>query len=245
MDKPLARAAGSLKSSKLPEIVGQAKAVTELVSRALSVPASGRRGGRMPREERRRQLLGAASEVFIERGYHAAGMDEISERAGVSKPVLYQHFSSKLDLYIAVLDTYLERLIAGVRRALSATTDNRQRVAAGIAAYFDFVDHETQGFRLVFESDIRSEPAVQRRVEDALSKCVDEFYNLILEDTGLDANRSRIIAVGLQGVSQQIARWWLDADRPISKADAVDMTVRLAWGGMARVPLQNPGRSRT
>src|SRR4051794_14314540 len=57
-----------------------------------------RRGSRLPRDERRGQLLGAASEIFVDRGYHAAGMDEIAERAGVSKPVLYQHFSSKLEL---------------------------------------------------------------------------------------------------------------------------------------------------
>ncbi|HTY27498.1 MAG TPA: helix-turn-helix domain-containing protein, partial [Mycobacterium sp.] len=57
-----------------------------------------RRGSRLPRDERRGQLLVAASEVFVDRGYHAAGMDEIADRAGVSKPVLYQHFSSKLDL---------------------------------------------------------------------------------------------------------------------------------------------------
>ena len=60
--------------------------------------AVGRRGNRLPRDERRGQLLVAASEVFVDRGYHAAGMDEIADRAGVSKPVLYQHFSSKLEL---------------------------------------------------------------------------------------------------------------------------------------------------
>jgi AcrR family transcriptional regulator len=56
------------------------------------------RSGRLPRGERRDQLLATASEVFVDRGYHATGMDEIADRAGVSKPVLYQHFSSKLDL---------------------------------------------------------------------------------------------------------------------------------------------------
>ena len=57
-----------------------------------------RRGNRLPRDERRGQLLAAASEIFVDRGYHAAGMDEIADRAGVSKPVLYQHFSSKVEL---------------------------------------------------------------------------------------------------------------------------------------------------
>ena len=74
-------------------------------------------------------MLAAASEVFVTRGYHAAGMDEISECAGVSKPVLYQHFPSKLKLYLAVLQGYVDNLVSGVRQALRSTTDNRQRSA--------------------------------------------------------------------------------------------------------------------
>src|SRR6202012_6141497 len=72
---------------------------------------SPRRGNRLPRDERRGQLLIAASEIFLDRGSHAAGMDEIAERAGVSKPVLYQHFSSKLELYLALLDESVGRLV--------------------------------------------------------------------------------------------------------------------------------------
>src|SRR5690242_21727736 len=86
-----------------------------------------RRGNRLPRDERRGQLLVVASDVFVNRGYHAAGMDEIAERAGVSKPVLYQHFSSKLELYLAVLARHVHNLVSGVQNALSTTTDNRRR----------------------------------------------------------------------------------------------------------------------
>src|SRR5579859_968905 len=85
-------------------------------------------GTRLPRPERRRQLLEAALEVFVARGYHAAAMDEIAERAGVSKPVLYQHFPGKQELYLALLDESVERLIESVDAALRSTTDNRQRV---------------------------------------------------------------------------------------------------------------------
>ena len=84
--------------------------------------APAKRGTRLPKDERRQQLLAAASEVFVIRGYHASGMDEISEVAGVSKPVLYQHFPSKLDLYLAVLGGYVETLIASVRQASSSTS---------------------------------------------------------------------------------------------------------------------------
>jgi AcrR family transcriptional regulator len=196
-----------------------------------------KRGTRLPRDARRAQLLAAASEVFVLRGYHAAGMDEISQCAGVSKPVLYQHFASKLELYVAVLQNYIDALVSSVRQALRSTTDNRQRVRAAVQAYFDFVDHETQGFRLVFESDLTSEPQVQRRVEQATEACVDAVYDLVAHDSGLDPYRARILAVGLVGASQITARYWLEADRPIPKEEAVDTTVALCWGGLKHIPL--------
>src|SRR5258708_10867809 len=118
---------------------------------------------RMPRSARRKQLLAAAQEVFVAHGYHAAAMDDIAERAGVSKPVLYQHFPGKLELYLALLDTHCDALIARMRAAMSSSTDNRVRVAGAISAYFDFVDHESEAFRLVFESDLRNDPAVRER----------------------------------------------------------------------------------
>src|SRR5438552_14339759 len=94
---------------------------------------------RLPRSARRKQLLAAAQEVFVANGYHAAAMDDIADRAGVSKPVLYQHFPSKLDLYVALLDQHVEVLGERVRGALASTDDNKERVTACIAAYFDFV----------------------------------------------------------------------------------------------------------
>ncbi len=172
-------------------------------------------------------------------------MDEISECAGVSKPVLYQHFASKLELYLAVLQSYVDSLIAGVRQALRSTTDNRQRVRAAVQAYYDFVDHDQQGFRLVFESDNKGDPQVQRRVEMATEACVDAVYDLVSHDSGLDPYRARILAVGLVGASQFTARYWLDADRPIPKEEAVDTTVALAWGGLSHVPLQASGADRS
>src|SRR2546422_10627736 len=93
---------------------------------------------RLPRSARRKQLLAAAQEVFVAQGYHAAAMDDIAERASVSKPVLYQHFPGKLDLYLALLDQHIGDLLDAVRAALASTTDNKQRVAATIAAYFEF-----------------------------------------------------------------------------------------------------------
>src|SRR6187397_2072753 len=91
---------------------------------------------RLPRSARRKQLLAAAQEVFVAQGYHAAAMDDIAERAGVSKPVLYQHFPGKLELYLALLDTHCDAIIAKVQTAMAATAENEERVQAAVAAYF-------------------------------------------------------------------------------------------------------------
>ena len=192
--------------------------------------------GRLPRGERRDQLLTTASDVFVDRGYHSAGMDEIADRAGVSKPVLYQHFSSKLDLYLAVLQQHGDILVANVQNALSATTDNRQRLRSAVQAFFDFIEHDSQGYRLIFENDYSNEPQVAAQVKVATEACTDAVFDLISSDSGLDPHRARMIAVGLVGVSVDCARYWLDAERPISKEDAVEGTVQFAWGGLSHVP---------
>src|SRR5438045_7228424 len=108
---------------------------------------------RMPADQRRVQLLEVARERFADQGFHATSMDEIAERAGVSKPVLYQHFPSKRDLYLALLEQHTDEVVAATREALASTPDNKQRVAATIEAFYAFIDSESESFRLVFESD--------------------------------------------------------------------------------------------
>ena len=112
----------------------------------------------------------AALKVFVAQGYHAAAMDDIAERAGVSKPVLYQHFPGKLDLYLALLDESAT-IIGGAARALDSTEDNKQRVAATMHAFFAYVADAEGAFRLVFESDLTNEPAVRARVDRVTIEC--------------------------------------------------------------------------
>src|ERR1700751_3186780 len=118
------------------------------------------RSSRLPRHERRRQLLDAALEVFVSQGYHAAAMDDIADRAGVSKPGLYQHFPGKLDLYLALLDASSDTIIPDTRAAPDSTKDNKPRVEATIDVFYDYVASDTGAFKLVFESDLTNEPAV-------------------------------------------------------------------------------------
>ncbi|MGH3492212.1 MAG: TetR/AcrR family transcriptional regulator [Sciscionella sp.] len=198
------------------------------------------RGSRLPRSARRAQLLAAAQDVFVANGYHAAGMDEIADRAGVSKPVLYQHFPGKLELYMALLDRHVDELTERVRSAMRSTTDNKLRVQGAVRAYFDFVAHEGQAFRMVFESDLRGEPVVQDAVERAVSASVDAIAETITADAGLDADRARLLAVGLVGMSEVTARFWLRSDSEIDKQEAVALLSTLAWRGIgAGFPLQH------
>jgi AcrR family transcriptional regulator len=200
------------------------------------------RAGRMPRPARRKQLLAAASEVFVAQGYHAAAMDDIAERAGVSKPVLYQHFPGKLDLYLALLDTYADSLVQRVRDAMAATTDNNIRVHNAISVYFDFVDGtgaaDDGAYRLVFESDLRNDAAVRARVERTSRLCMEAIADTIASDTGLPRAQAELLSVALTGLSEMAARWWLYTNRPLPKVEAVRLLETLAWRGISHFPLQ-------
>jgi AcrR family transcriptional regulator len=223
--------------SELANRTGRRGANAAEGNRQTSGSAGTRRGSRLPRDERRGQLLVAASEVFVDRGYHAAGMDEIADRAGVSKPVLYQHFSSKLELYLAVLAQHVDNMVSSVRQALRTTTDNRLRVRAAVQAFFEFIEHDGQGYRLIFENDYVTEPQVSSQVKVATEACTDAVFDLISHDSGLEPHRARMIAVGLVSISVDSARYWLDNDRPISREDAIEGTVQFIWGGLSHVPL--------
>jgi AcrR family transcriptional regulator len=185
---------------------------------------------------RRRQLLGAAQEVFVAQGYHAAAMDDIAETAGVSKPVLYQHFPSKLDLYLALLDQHCEDLVTRVRAALESTTDNKMRVDAAISAYFAFVGGDGEAFRLVFESDLRNEPAVRDRVEGASRECADMIAMTIAKDTGSAEDEAHLLSVGLAGLAEIGARYWLTSAGSVDQERAVALLSALAWRGISGFP---------
>ena len=128
--------------------------------------------GRLPRRARRAQLLASALEVFVAQGYHAAAMDDIADRAGVSKPVLYQHFPGKLDLYLALLDQLLRhdhRQHPRARWSPPRTTSSGSRPRCTPSTT---TSPATSGaFRLVFESDLTNEPAVRERVDRVTTEC--------------------------------------------------------------------------
>ena len=202
--------------------------------------AEGTRAPRLPREQRRQQVLAAALDVFSTAGYHAASMDEIAEHAGVSKPVLYQHFPSKLDLYLEILDAGIEELMAAARAALSGTTDNATRVRAMVNAYFAFVEDPRGAFRLVFESDLSNEPAVRQRVDAADLALARISAAVIAEDTGLSDDEALLVSSGMLGTVQVAARRWLRDGDQVSHETAAELITSLAWRGISGFPLTHP-----
>ncbi|MDX6297164.1 MAG: hypothetical protein QOI51_1021 [Nocardioidaceae bacterium] len=163
-------------------------------------------------------------------------MDDIAVKAGVSKPVLYQHFPGKLDLYLALLDVACDEAVANVRAALASTTDNQERVAASTEAFYAYVADPAAAFRLVFESDLTSEPEVRKRVERVTLQCADAIAEVIADDTGLPTDVAQLLAVALVGMSHVSARFWLESEPHMSQRQATDLITRLAWRGIRGFP---------
>ena len=194
---------------------------------------------RLSRSARRLQRMSAAKSAFVTQGYHAAAMDDIADRAGVSKPVLYQHFPSKLELYLALLNESADEMVRLVRVALSATTDNHERVDNAVAAYFTFVADNGQAYRLIFESDLREQLEVERIVERATDDCISAITDTITADTGVDVERARLLASGMVGLSQVSARYWLQQSPHVSRPEAIELLSTLMWRGISRFPRQD------
>lgn len=172
----------------------------------------------------------------MSRGYHATAMDEIAERAGVSKPVLYQHFPGKLELYLALLDESVDGLLDTVRGALGSTTENKQRVGATFSAYFDFVAGEHQAYRLVFESDLSNEPAVRSKLDRLQQQCAEIISEVVREDAGISDEEAHLLSIAMVGMAQVSARYWLSSQGQMPRDAAEQMVARLAWRGISGWP---------
>ena len=212
-------------------------------SRPVPVPPAARRTSRLPRGARRLQLLRAAQDVFVAQGFHAAAMDDIADRAGVSKPVLYQHFPGKRELYLALLEQQVDELTDRVRQAMAGTEDNRRRVDGAVGAYFDFVGADGEAVRLVFESDLRNDADVRRLADRGARACIEAIAEVIAADTGADPERALLLASGLTGLCETSARWWLAQQGTVSRDEAVSLMSALAWRGISGFPRRDSDES--
>ncbi len=187
---------------------------------------------RMRAPERRAQLLDVARKVFGRNGFHEVSMEDVAKEAGVTKPILYDHFASKRDLYLALLDADAALLEARVRAALEAPTGNRERIRASFQAYFDFVDEHTEGFRLVMREAIFP-VNLSSKVDLVRERILAEVSALIVRESkgGVGAADAATAAVGLVAMVEAGAQRTPGGARELRDRQ-VDTLVRLAWRGI-------------
>jgi AcrR family transcriptional regulator len=200
------------------------------------VPVSVPIGMRLRAADRRAQLLGVARRLFARDGYRGASMESIAEAAGVTKPVLYQHFSSKRALYSALLANDLGRLTQELETAFSQADDNEERLRRGFGAYLDFVDRHEDAFRLLFTEALGLDADFQRRVTEFRRWVAARVARIIAAEAGLPAPRARALAAAIVGMAEGAAGWWLDERRPLEPGALADELAGLAWKGFARFP---------
>jgi AcrR family transcriptional regulator len=205
---------------------------------AAALQASARR---LTAEQRREQLYTVALELFAQRGYRATTMDDIAEAAGVTKPLLYQHFSSKRALYLELVDSIARDLLSAIREAVLRADGPRQQVELGFAAYFRLVVSREAEFRLLYGRDHADDMELGRAlraVEDAIAEAIDPLI-----DAGLEPGHRRLLAYGIVGMAEGASRRFM-AQRPEGAGDAaVDEEAQrlagrmadLAWAGLRSV----------
>jgi AcrR family transcriptional regulator len=196
--------------------------------------------------ERRKQLFEVALRLFAERGYRATTMDDVAEAAGVTKPLVYQHFSSKRALYLELVDSVAQELLDAISRATSAAEGPRQQVERGFAAYFELVVSHEDAFRLLYgrtESDDPELGQALRRVEDTIAEAIEPLIT-----AGLDPDHRRFLAYAVVGMAEGASRHWIatrtatgPTSAPVDGSHSVEaqrLAARLAdlaWAGLRSV----------
>jgi AcrR family transcriptional regulator len=195
---------------------------------------------RLTAGQRRRQLVAVALELFAQRGYRATTMDDIAEAAGVTKPLVYQHFSSKRALYLELVNSIAKELLTAVKTAVAHAQGPRQQVEMGFAAYFRLVISREAEFRLLYGRDHADDKELGlalRTVEDAIAAAIEPLI-----DAGLDDDHRRLLAYAVVGMAEGASRRFME-QRTVGGGGAVEEEVArlaqrmadLAWAGLRSV----------
>ncbi len=186
--------------------------------------------------ERRAQLLNVARRVFGKAGFHGVSMDDVASEAGVTKPILYDHFPSKKELYLALLESDLNVLHENVRQALNSPIGNRERIRASFQAYFDFVQEEADGFRLLMQETVGAEREFRDRVARVRDQILSEVADLIVRESKgkLQREHAETVALALIGMGETVAQHQLGRSSQM-RQEALEILVRLAWRGITEV----------
>src|SRR6188768_2639134 len=220
---------------------GKGRAMSSGQSVGDAVPARAR--VRMTGTQRRQQLIEIARSLFAERGYDATSIEEIAQRANVSKPVVYEHFGGKEGLYAVVVDREMSALLDGITSSLTRTTNNRSRlrIERVALALLTYVDERTDGFRIL----IRDSPAAitaGTTYSTLLNEAVNQVSSILAGDfsrRGLDAEMAPLYAQALVGSVSMTAQWWLDVREPKKEVVAAHL-VNLCWNGLTHLEHDPP-----
>ena len=188
---------------------------------------------RLAAPARREQILDVAVEVFARNGFHGASMNDVAEAAGVTKPVLYQHFDSKQDLYMALLEEVGNRLLSAITKATAGVANGRLQTEQGFLAYFQWVSDDHDAFLLLFGSrasrDEESTEAIRRITADA----ADAIAPLIAANIGADHRRT--LAHGLVGLAEGVSRRLVEQGQSFDPLVLGQQVADLAWAGLRAV----------
>jgi AcrR family transcriptional regulator len=203
----------------------------------------------MTQGERRLQLLQAAQSAFVGNGYHGASMEDIARAAHVSKPVLYQHFASKRELYIELLDINLGTLADVLNDSIRSAKHNKERVHDAIRAYYGYVARDDGAYRLVFECGLNNDPDVSARLEAFRKGFADAIARIISEEAELPLVEAELLGRALTGLAQVSARYWVETtagqgSAVLSPDRASELIYRLAWRGISRFPKETSNEWR-
>ena len=185
----------------------------------------------MSGRERREQLIRIGRAVFAEKGYQATSVEEIAERAKVSKPVVYEHFGGKEGLFAVIVDHEVRRLLDSITKALDAPRP-RAALEQAAEAFLTYIEEEEDGFRmLVRDAPLGSATGSLTSVIGDIAANVERLLAREFKARGYDRKIAPVIARALVGMIALTGQWWLDAGKP-SREDVAAHLVNLAWNGL-------------
>jgi AcrR family transcriptional regulator len=193
---------------------------------------------RLSADARRQQILDVAISEFGRSGYFGTSMNDIAEAAGVTKPVLYQHFDSKSDLFQALIDEVGSRMLDQITKATTDAADGRERTERGFAAYFSWVADHHQEFTLLFGGSARHEGEFNAQVRQITDDAAAAIAGLI--DVDLEPEQRHTLAHGLVGLAEGVARRLVGLGEQFDAAEVAAIVSRLAWAGLRAVD-RSPG----
>jgi len=198
---------------------------------------------RMTAAERREQLIEIARTVFSEKGFDGASVEEIAANAGVSKPVVYEHFGGKEGVYAVVVDREVRQLLGMMREALSAGSP-RLLLEQAAFALLDYIEQSSEGFRiLVRDSPLGSSSGSYVSIMNDIASRVEGILVEEFKSRGYDAKSAPMYAQMLVGMVGLTGQWWLDTRKPAKEVVAANL-VTLAWNGLAGLEAKPQLRSR-